>query len=91
MNWAWATSLDQVWRMQAFPIWLTLVAAGFFALILLVTLLRAETSVANGALAMITLLAIGIAAATTLRGFSSDDQETSAGVPETCPHLPPRS
>lgn len=37
-----------------------LVAAGFFALVLLVTVLRAERSVANGALTVITLLAIGV-------------------------------
>ena len=49
--------------------WLTLAAAGFFAIIVLITLLRAEKSVANGALTVITLLAIGIASAATLRGF----------------------
>lgn len=48
--------------------WLTLAAAGFFGLIVLITLLRAEKSVANGALTVITLLAIGIAVASTLRG-----------------------
>jgi len=69
MNWAWVSSLDQLWRSPAFPVWLTLAAAGFFAIIVLVTLLRAEKSVANGALTVITLLAIGIAAAATLRGF----------------------
>jgi hypothetical protein len=63
MNWAWATSLS------AFPMWLTLAAAVFFGLILLVTLLRAERSVANGALTVITLLAIGIAAAATIRFY----------------------
>jgi hypothetical protein len=68
MNWAWATSLDQFWRSPSFPLWLTLAAAGFFAIIALVTLLRAEKSVANGALTVITLLAIGIASAATLRG-----------------------
>ncbi len=57
MNWAWATSLDQLWRSPAFPMWLTLAAAGFFAIIVLITLLRAEKSVANGALTVITLLA----------------------------------
>jgi hypothetical protein len=50
--------------------WLTLAAAGFFALITFITLLRAEKSVANGALTVITLLAIGIAAAATLREFA---------------------
>lgn len=67
MNWAWATSLDQIWHSAAFPMWMTLAAAGFFGLILLVTLLRAEKSVANGALTVITLLAIVIAVAATMR------------------------
>jgi hypothetical protein len=51
--------------------WLTLAAAGFFAIIVLITLLRAEKSVANGALTVITLLAIGIAVAATIRGFGT--------------------
>src|SRR5215203_1989282 len=68
MNWACASSLDDIWRSPSFPMWVTLAAAGFFALILLITLLRAERSVANGALTVITLLAIGIAVAATLRG-----------------------
>jgi hypothetical protein len=66
MNWAWASSLDQIWRSPAFPMWMTLAAAGFFGLILLITLPRAEKSVANGALTVITLLAIGIAVAATM-------------------------
>ncbi|HEX3994300.1 MAG TPA: hypothetical protein VHX39_24270, partial [Acetobacteraceae bacterium] len=49
--------------------WLTLAAAGFFGIIVLVTLLRAEKSVANGALTVITLLAVGIAVAATTRVF----------------------
>lgn len=69
MNLASATSLDHVWSSPAFPMWLTLAAAGFFGLIVLITLLRAEKSVANGALTVITLLAIGIAVASTLRGY----------------------
>ncbi len=68
MNWAWAASLDHIWRSPSFPMWLTLGAGGFFALIVLITLLRAEKSVANGALTVITLLAIGVAVASTLRG-----------------------
>ncbi len=71
MNWAWATSLDQLWRSPTFPMWLTLAAAGFFAVIVLITLLRAEKSVANGALTVITLLAIGVAVASTIRGFGT--------------------
>src|SRR5580700_11694610 len=69
MNWAWASSLDQIWRSPAFPMWLTLAAAGFFGVIVLITLLKAEKSVANGALTVITLLAVGIAVAATIRGF----------------------
>jgi hypothetical protein len=71
MNWAWANTLDQMWRSPAFPMWLTLAAAGFFAVIVLITLLRAEKSVANGALTVITLLAVGVALAATIRSFGS--------------------
>ena len=59
--------------------WLTLAAAGFFGLIVLITLLRAEKSVANGALTVITLLAIGIAVAATIRGFGPGGQATASG------------
>jgi hypothetical protein len=79
MNWAWPSSLDEIWHSPTFPMWLTLAAAGFFALILLITLLRAERSVANGALTVITLLAIGIAVAATIRGFGPDAASTARG------------
>jgi len=93
MNWASiTTSLDQFWRSQTFPMWLTLAAAGFFGIILLVTLLRAERSVANGALTVITLLAIGIAAAATMRGFGPGDRgasgETRSSAQQTSAVLP---
>ena len=68
MNWAWTTSLDYLWRSPSFAMWVTLAAAGFFGIIVLITLIRAEKSVANGALTVITLLAVGIAAAATIRG-----------------------
>lgn len=71
MNWAWANTLDQMWRSPAFPMWLTLAAAGFFAVIVVITLLRSEKSVANGALTVITLLAVGVALAATMRSFGS--------------------
>jgi hypothetical protein len=77
MNWAWTTSFDQLWRSPTFPMWLTLAAAGFFGIILLITLLRAEKSVANGALTVITLLAIGIAVAATMRTFGPGDRAAS--------------
>jgi len=87
MNWAGATSLDQVWRLPAFPTWLTIAAAGFFGIILLITLLRAERSVANGALAVVTLLAIGIAAATASRGFGPADAAGSLAEPQSPPQV----
>src|ERR1700724_1906690 len=80
MNWAWANALDQIWRSPAFPMWLTLVAAGFFAIIAIITLLRAEKTVANGALTVITLLAVGVALAATARGFSSPNSGTAEDV-----------
>ena len=70
MNWAWATSFDQIWRSPSFPMWLTLAAAGFFGIIVLFTMLRADRSVANGALTVITLVAVGIAVASTLRTYT---------------------
>lgn len=71
-------SLDQIWRWPAFPMWMTLLAAGFFGLILLITLLRADRSVANGALTVITLLSIAIAGAATVRVYGSEGQATPA-------------
>src|SRR6202165_5435412 len=91
MSWVWTASFDQLWRSPTFPMWLTLAAAAFFGIILLITLLRAEKSVANGALTVVTLLAIGIAAVATMRGFGPGDrgasgetrssQQTSAALP----------
>jgi hypothetical protein len=69
MNWAWTTSFDHIWHSPSFPMLLTLAAAGFFGVIVLFTMLRAEKSVANGALTVITLLAVVIAVASTLRGY----------------------
>ncbi|WP_426442608.1 hypothetical protein [Bradyrhizobium genosp. P] len=84
MNWAmnsgWASALDQIWRAPTFPMWLTLAAAGFFGIVVLVTLLRAEKSVANGALTVITLLSIAVAIGATIRGFGPGGQ---AGPTET--------
>jgi hypothetical protein len=78
MNWAWANSLDQLWRSATLPMWLTLLAACFFALLLFVTLLRADRSVANGALTVITLLVIGVAGAATLRELGTAGGEQGA-------------
>jgi hypothetical protein len=48
--------------------WVALAAAGFFGLIVPITLLRADRSAANTALTLTTLLAVGIAVATTIGG-----------------------
>lgn len=78
MNWAWATSLDHIWRSSSLPIWVMLAAAGFFGFIVLITLVRAERSVATGALTVITLLAVGIAVAAILRGHEPAARGTPA-------------
>lgn len=78
MNWAWTSSLDEIWRSPALPMWMTLAAAAFFGLILMITLLRAEKSVANGALTVITLLAIAIAVAATVRVYGPGGEATPA-------------
>lgn len=71
MNWAWATSLDQVWRSPDLLMWVALAAAGFFGLIIPITLLRADRSAANTALTITTLLAVGVAVAATMGGNGS--------------------
>ena len=78
MNWAWIAPLEQIWRSPEFPMWVTLAAAGFFAFILLITLLRAEKSVANGALTVITLLAVGIAVAAAIQGYGPLARNTAS-------------
>ena len=71
MDRAWASSIENFWQSANLPMWLTIAAAGFFAIILLVTLFRADRSVANGALTVITLLAIGIAVTAMMRAAGS--------------------
>jgi hypothetical protein len=78
LNWSWASSLDHIWRSPSFPMWLTLAAAAFFGIIVLITLLRAEKSVANGALTVITLLSIAVAVAATIRGFGPDGRPAAS-------------
>ncbi|WP_035640838.1 hypothetical protein, partial [Bradyrhizobium sp. ORS 375] len=82
MNSSWPSSFDQLLNSPAFPMWLTVAAAGFFALIVLITLLRAEKSVANGALTVITLLAVGIAVASMMRS-QDPSQRGGNGDPAT--------
>lgn len=81
MNRPWLGSLSNFWHSPNFPMWLTILAAALFAVILLITLSRAEKSVANGALIVITLLAVGIAAAAMMRASSFRESAESAGWP----------
>ena len=85
MNWDWAASLDNIWRSPNLPLYLTLATAGFVGIIVLITLLRSERSVANGVLALITLLAIGFAGAVTFRGSGTANvvQSTEARPVQT--------
>jgi hypothetical protein len=85
MNGAWPTSLDQIFRTAAFPMWLTLAAAVFFGLLMLITLARAERSVANGALTVIALLAVGIAVAATIPGYGPAATSGAASEIATTP------
>lgn len=91
MNRAWLSSLSGFWESPNLPMWLTIAALGFFAVILLVTLFRAERSVANGALTVITMLAIGIAVTTMLRASggssSTSDLRPAAQVASSLPAL----
>jgi hypothetical protein len=85
MNWDWAASLDNIWRSPNLPLYLTLATAGFVGIIVLITLLRSERSVANGVLALITLLAIGVAGNVTFRGLGTANvvQSTEARPVQT--------
>jgi hypothetical protein len=71
MNWDWAAPLDLIWNSPNLPLYLTLAAGVFVGIIVLITLLRSERSVANGVLALLTLLAIGVAGVVTFRGVGS--------------------
>ena len=71
MDWDWAAPLDLIWNSPNLPLYLTLAAGVFVGIIVMITLLRSERSVANGVLALLTLLAIGVAGVVTFRGFGS--------------------
>jgi len=63
--------------------WLTLAAAGFLGVVAFLTLVRGEKLLANGALTVIALLAVGFAAAATVRGFSPAGQAASEPTPSS--------
>jgi hypothetical protein len=87
MNWALPASLDQIWRSPNFPMWLTLAAAAFFGLVVLVMVLRADRSVANTTLAVLTLISIAVAGTMVVQGFSAGSRAT----PAEARYVPPAS
>ena len=80
MNWDWAASLDQIWRSPNLPIYLALATAGFVGIVVLLTLLRSERSLANGVLALITLLVVGVAGVLTVGGSGTANVPQQAEV-----------
>jgi hypothetical protein len=87
MNWALPASLDQIWRSPNFPMWLTLAAAAFFGLVVLVMVLRADRSVANTTLAVLTLISIAVAGTMVVQGFSAGTR----AAPAEARYVPPAS
>jgi hypothetical protein len=67
MNWAWAASLDQLWRQPIFAMWLTLAVAGCFGVVAVIAMVRADKSFANAALTIIALMAVGMVTAASFR------------------------
>ena len=86
MNWALPSTLDQIWRSPNFPMWLTLAAAAFFGIVVLVMVLRADRSVANGMLAVLTLLSIAVAGTMVVQGFSAGGR---TATPTEARYVPP--
>jgi hypothetical protein len=84
----WAASLEQIWRSPSLPIWLLVAIVGFVGLVLLVAMLKAERSVANGTLAVLTVVAIAIAVIMSLRSNSGTEAATPAPVGQNAASLP---
>lgn len=80
--------LDQLWRSPELPLWLLLAFVGFFGLVLLVTLLRAERSIANGTLAVITVMAISVVIIVLFRSRTSGETAVPAPSPQNASSLP---
>jgi hypothetical protein len=65
--------------------WVALAAAGFFGLIVPITLLRADRSAANTALTITTLLAVGVAVAATIGGNGTAGRAPAAEIRSASP------
>lgn len=80
MSWALTTALDDLWRSPALPMWLTLVAAACLAVVVFAALRHAEWPAVTGALALASLLAVGLAAVALLRGSDLAPNSSQASV-----------
>ncbi|MGP9811164.1 hypothetical protein ACTZWT_06575 [Rhodopseudomonas sp. NSM] len=70
MDWpSWSAAADRILHSPNFPVLAAVTALAIFTLVLLVALLRADKSAANGVLGFITLLAVGIAGFASWRLF----------------------
>lgn len=67
MSGALLERIEALWASPALGMWAMLAAAVVVALVMLVLVLKADRTLANGALAVITLLALGVAAAALMR------------------------
>lgn len=88
MQWNWASSLDQLWRSPAFPIWAAAATAIVAVIIVLIAVLRADKTFANAMLAIMAMLALGVAAMPLLRGQVMSGGGPPAAVSGPIPALP---
>jgi hypothetical protein len=84
----WASSFDQIWRSPSLPIWLLVAIAGFVGLVLLVAMLKAERSVANGTLAVLTVVAIALAVIMSLHNNAAPEATAPVAVGQNAASLP---
>ena len=77
MNRALATSFENFWNATGWPMWLTIAGVVAVAIVFVILAFRAEKSMANGALALVTLVAVGIAATLMLRGSGAPSRSVT--------------
>lgn len=87
MERTWAGALSDIWHSPGLPIWLAIIAATFFAIILLMTLFRADRSFASGVLAFVALFGVVIAAGTAL--WAALNSDTGSGQADASRAGPP--
>jgi hypothetical protein len=75
----WTGSLDHLNQSATFPAWVAVGSAAFFGLVFLLSLVRAERTVANGSLAALTFAGLAIAASIGLHSSPESTPERSAG------------